>query len=106
MARDRSGYVFQDKDRKWYARVTLKDVSGKRRNMKRRAKDKAEAKQLLKELVRQLDDEREKNIDTASRPFADLADFYEQTYLHHAEYVHERKEESMPPLTFKSGSVL
>ncbi len=45
MSRDRSGYVFKDKDRKWFARVTLRDVSGKRRNIKRRAKDKTQAKQ-------------------------------------------------------------
>lgn len=91
MARDRSGYVFQDKDRKWYARVTFKDGSGKRRNIKRRAGDKAEAKHLLRDLVRQLNDEGESAIDASTRTFGDLADFYENTYLHHAEYVHERK---------------
>jgi integrase len=91
MPRDRSGYVFRDKDGKWYARVTLTDVTGKRRNVKRRAKDRVEARQFLKELVRQLDAEGERAIDAASRTFADLADYYEQTYLHPAEYVHERK---------------
>lgn len=74
MARDRSGYVFQ-KDRKWYARVTFSDAIGKRRNVKRRANDKAAAKQLLKELVRRLDAEGENTIDAASRTFSDLANF-------------------------------
>lgn len=91
MPKHKRGYVFQDKQRKWYARATLTDVTGKRRNVKRRAKDKREAKQLLRELVRQLDDDGEKSIDSANRTFADLADFYEKTYLHPAEYVHERK---------------
>lgn len=91
MPRDRKGYVFQDNNRKWYARVTVTDETGKRRNIKRRATDKANAKQLLKALVRELHHENAEAKDTRKMTFADLAAFYEQTYLHPAEYVHERK---------------
>lgn len=45
MARDRSGYIFQDKQGSWYARTTVTGADGKRRNVKRRAKDKTEAKE-------------------------------------------------------------
>jgi len=91
MSRGKRGYVFRDKGGKWYARVTLTNARGNRRNVKRRAKDKREAKKLLRELVRQLDNDGERAIDSASRTFADLANFYEETYLHPAEYVSERK---------------
>lgn len=60
MAKERSGYVYQDKQGSWYVRTTVMDSSGKRRNVKRRAKDKTEARQILKTILRQIDDEGEK----------------------------------------------
>ncbi|MBV9210695.1 MAG: Arm DNA-binding domain-containing protein, partial [Acidobacteria bacterium] len=52
---DRSGYVFQNKQGAWYARTTITDSSGKRRNIKKRAKDKKDAKAILKRILNQLD---------------------------------------------------
>ncbi len=40
----------------WYARVTFVDDSGTRRNVKRRAENKTEARTLLKQIIRDLDD--------------------------------------------------
>lgn len=91
MAKDRSGYIGKDKNGKWFARVTLTDFSGKRRNVSRRAKDSVEAKQILRKLLRQIEDEGEKIIDAAQITFNDLADFYSAKYLKPAEYRHERK---------------
>lgn len=91
MPKDRSGYVFQDKQGRWYARTSVTDRQGKRRNIKRRAKDKAEAKQILKTILRQLEDEGEKGIDASRMTFNALADFYEQHYLHPAEYSGDKK---------------
>lgn len=41
--KERSGYIYQSKG-KWIARVTTKDNQGKRRNLKKTAKTKSEAK--------------------------------------------------------------
>src|SRR6185436_846221 len=57
MAKNRTGYIFKDKQGRWYARTTITDATGKRRNIKRQASDKREAKQILKEILRRLDDE-------------------------------------------------
>jgi integrase len=91
MAKERSGYVYQDKQGNWYARTTVMDSSGKRRNVKRRAKDKTEARQILKTILRQIDDEGEKTLDAATTTFNDLADYYAERYLKPAEYRNERK---------------
>jgi integrase len=88
---DRSGYVFQNKQGAWYARTTITDSSGKRRNIKRRAKDKREAKAILKTLLHQLDAEGSKFAETSSLTFNDLADFYEVHYCKPAEYVDNKK---------------
>ncbi len=56
MAKDRSGYVYQDREGHWFARTTVTNVSSERRNIKRRANDKATAKQILKQILRQLED--------------------------------------------------
>lgn len=89
--KERTGYVAKDKNGKWFARITVTDGNGKRRNVKRRAKDKAEAKTILKSLTRQIEDEGEKGIVAAQMTFNDLADFYSRHYLKAAEYRDGRK---------------
>lgn len=91
MAKDRSGYIYQNEQGSWYARTTITDASGKRRNIKRRAKDKADAREILKTLLRQLDDEGSKGVDFSQLTFNDLADFYEEKYLHEARYINGQK---------------
>jgi integrase len=86
MANDRSGYVFQNKQGAWYARTTITDSSGKRRNIKRRARDKKDAKAILKRILYQLDSEGSKFADTSSLTFNDMADFYQIHYCKPAEY--------------------
>ena len=75
MPKERTGYVGKDKQGKWFARLTLTGTNGKRRNIARRAASKPEAKQILKALVRQIEGDGEKVIDTAKLTFNDLADF-------------------------------
>jgi integrase len=91
MAKERSGYTFRDGDGKWYARVTITDSTGRRRNIKKRAKDRAEAKQILRLLLRELECEGEKAIEAGQMTFNDLCDYYSRVYLHAAEYIQERK---------------
>ena len=64
MPKERTGYVGKDKQGKWFARLTLTGTNGKRRNLARRAASKPEAKQILKALVRQIEGDGEKVIDT------------------------------------------
>ncbi|HEX9929301.1 MAG TPA: site-specific integrase [Pyrinomonadaceae bacterium] len=90
MAKDRTGYVYEE-NKKWIARVTTTDETGKRRNIRRSANSKSEAKELLKQIVRQLDDEGVKAIDTANLTFDYLALHYEKNFLHPAQYVNGRK---------------
>lgn len=87
----RRGYVGQYTDGRWFARVTVTDEDGRRRNVVRRAQDKSEAREILKSLLRQLDDEGTKAVDFNRLTFNDLADFYEQRYLHEAVYVNGQK---------------
>jgi len=91
MAKETTGYIGKDKQGKWFARVTLTGTNGKRRNIARRATNKPEARQILKALLRQIEGEGERVIDTAKLTFNDLADFYAAKYLKAAEYRHERK---------------
>ena len=91
MANDRSGYIFQNKNGAWYARTTITDVTGKRRNVKRRAKDKRDAKEILHRILRELDTQGSKAIDAARLTFNELADFYAAHYCKPAEYLDGKK---------------
>jgi integrase len=86
MAKDRSGYIFQDKNGAWYARTTVTDITGKRRNIKRRAEDKRDAKRILKSLLSELDAEDIQSVDRSKLTFNYLADFYTANYCKPAEY--------------------
>jgi len=91
MAKDRSGYVFQDKAGAWYARTTITDATGKRRNIKRRAKSKREAKEVLRAILSSLETEGSDAIAISRRTFNELADFYAVHYCKAAEYLDGKK---------------
>lgn len=91
MAKDRTGYVGKDKNGKWFARVTITDDTGRRRNIAKRAKDKREAKTVLKGILSDLDAEGSQSVDLARLTFNDLADFYATHYCKPAEYVDGKK---------------
>lgn len=88
------GYVFESNG-KWFARITLRDSTGKRRNIKRTAKSKSDAKELLKQLAQQLDDEGAKVFDVLRMTFIDLADYYESHYIKPAKFVENQKVEGL-----------
>lgn len=90
MARERKGYTYQEEGR-WYARLTHTDERGKRRNIKRRAETKTHAKEILKQLQREIEDHGGQSLDSAQMIFKELADYYEKTYLIPPEYVDGRK---------------
>ena len=74
-----------------YARVTYIDDNGARRAIEQKAKTRTDAKELIKKLLRDLDDHGSPVLDAAQMSFKDLADYYEQTYLIEAQYVDGRK---------------
>ena len=86
----RKGYIFENNG-KWFARITLTDNTGKRRNIKRTAKTKSDAGKLLKQIIRQLDDEGAKIIDSWSMTFNDLIDYYQINYLQPAVFLDNQK---------------
>ena len=75
----------------WYARVTYTDESGKRRNVKRKADNKTEAKEEIKRILRELDDHGEKALEGSQMSFDDLAGYFEKTYVIPAQYIGNRK---------------
>ena len=91
MSKERTGSIYQDKNGNWYARVTFTCSNGKRKDIKRKAKNKAAAKEIQKTLLRQLEDEGENAIDGSKMTFNSLADHYAKIYLVPAEYVDDRK---------------
>jgi integrase len=91
MINHKGGYIYKDEKGAWWARITVKDASGKRRNIKRRAKNETHAKELLRTIANQLDNEGEKALDSTTMTFNDLADYYAKRYLKIAEYRNERK---------------
>ena len=95
--KERKRYVFE-LNGKFYARVTVTDQTGKRRNIKRKAETKTAAKELLKQILRQLEDEGEKVIKAWQLTFNDLPDHYEKHFASFAKIVGDRKIEGLRDL--------
>ncbi|HMV83695.1 MAG TPA: site-specific integrase [Blastocatellia bacterium] len=92
MPRQRTGYVWYWKERKsWYARLTFTDASGKRRNVCRSVENKTEGNKLLKQLIRDLEDNGEKALDSEKLTFRQLAKLYSDRKLIAAEYQGDTK---------------
>ena len=88
--KEKKGYVFESCG-KWYARITVTDESGKRRNIKRTAGSKTEAREMLKQIAAQLNDAGSKAIDNLRKTFNDLADFYEANYAVPVQFQNNQK---------------
>jgi len=74
-----------------YARVTYLDANGKRRFKEKPAVSRTHAKELIKDMLRDLDGYGPQLLDNDQKTFAELADFYEETYLVEPTYVGDRK---------------
>lgn len=102
----RTGYVYQNKEtRTWYARVTVADERGKRKNVQRKGLSKSHARDVLKELIRLLDEAGPKAIDAQRLTFADLCDYFETHYVIEAQYVNNRKVAGMRSVVTVRGYV-
>jgi integrase len=100
MARLRTGCAIAKKTRKngktstqWYARVQYFDATGKRvqKHQKPKHNTKTAARELAKEMERQLETEGSHSLDSSQMTFQDLAAHYQETYLIEPEYVDGRK---------------
>jgi hypothetical protein len=98
MAKERTGSIVKRRPRRkgnkpsWWARVTYIDpVSGKRRDLQRRADSKADAWDLVHSLVREIDTTDGRTLAHERKTFAQLAGYYEKHYLKTAEYIEGRK---------------
>jgi integrase len=91
MAKERTGYTYQDNSGRWYARITFTNEQGIRRDIKRSAEDERAARKALKSLVRELEDKGERSLEKANMTFVELADHYIKNYLHEAVYIGDMK---------------
>ncbi len=100
MARLRTGCAIAKKTQKngktstqWYARVQYFDATGKRvqKHQKPTHNTKTAARELAKEMERQLETEGSHSLDSSQMTFLDLASHYQETYLIDPEYVDGRK---------------
>lgn len=74
MARERKGFVFEREPGKWYARVTFLDQKGKRRDLWRKGDNKTHAKEVLKQLLRDLDDSDDMVVEGSNARLDDYLD--------------------------------
>src|SRR5262245_38962711 len=82
MPKQRTGYVYYDKERKaWTARLTYKDELGRTRNIKRQVENKTEGNKLLKKLIAKIEQHGPSAIDGDKLTFARLADIYQEEKL-------------------------
>lgn len=86
----RTGSVWTNRG-KPYARVTYIDEFGKRRDVRRRALSRTHARQMIKELLREIEEQGESSLDTARLTFAQLAKHYKDRYVTPARYIESRK---------------
>jgi integrase len=98
MAKERTGSIVKRRLRRkgekpsWCARVTYIDpVSGKRRDLQRRADSKADAWDLVHSLVSEIDTTDGRTLAHERKTFAHLASYYEKHYLKPVEYIEGRK---------------
>src|SRR4051812_40110912 len=92
--KERSGYIFESNG-KWYARITLTDSTGQRRNVKRTANTKGEARQFLAKLQKELKNANEKTIDSLKITFTDLCNYYQEHYAKEAKFENNQKVEGL-----------
>lgn len=74
-----------------YARVCWIDESGKRKEKSKKAESKTQARQFIKQMLRELDDYGTKSLEYESLTFEHLADFYQENNLKPAVYVGGKK---------------
>lgn len=88
MGRIRKGSVIERKG-KLYACVQFVDEDGNKRGIWRKAESRKQARETIKRILRELDENGAATVDAQNMTFAELADYFEQNYMKPAEYTIE-----------------
>jgi integrase len=80
---------------RYSARVGHTDEHGKRHDVVRAAESRTHARELIRDILRELEERGPHALDASRMTFADLASYFEKHYLKPAEYVDNRKVEGM-----------
>lgn len=104
MARERKGFIVSRNGR-LYARVGYTDEQGHRRDIVRRAETRTHARELIRDILRELDDRGARTLNASRMTFADLAAHFEDNYLKPAEYVDGRKIDGVRSLNSAKSAV-
>jgi integrase len=92
-------------ERRLYARVGHTDEQGRRHDVVRAAESRTHARELIREILRDLEERGSKTLDAARMTFADLAAHFEKHYLKPAEYVAGRKVDGVRSLASAQSAV-
>ncbi len=85
MSRERKGSVVE-RDKKLYARVQFTDENGRKRDLWRKAENRTHAKEIIRRLLREVEDAGAQAVDAARITFAQLADYYLEQFMVEARY--------------------
>jgi integrase len=91
MARERKGYVQERRDGSIWGRVTYVGDDGKRRELRRRAETRTHAREIIRQLLRDIKETGPQSLEGDRVRFRDLAHIYEETKLIPPEYHGGRK---------------
>jgi integrase len=91
MGRIRKGSIVE-REGKLYAVIQYVDETGRKRGIWRRAQDRKDARGIIKQVLRELDDHGAEAVDAQNMTFAELAAHFEQHYLKAAEYTAEGRK--------------
>jgi integrase len=94
MARERKGTI-RMRDGKLYARVQFTDETGKRRDLWRKAENRTQARELIRQLLKEAEMSSSSSLDAAQMTFGELADRFIRECLKPAVYVQGRKVEGV-----------
>lgn len=94
MARERKGSIVE-RGGKLYARVRFKDETGKPRDVWRVADSRTHARQIIRQLLQEIESSTAATLDAAQMTFAELADRFIAECLKPAVYVQGRKVEGV-----------
>lgn len=86
-----------------FARVTFLDSAGRRKDKLRRAESRTHARELIQEMLSEVNQYGEDALDNKDKTFAELADHYETHYLIEAEYVEGKKVSGLRSLATPKG---
>ena len=104
MSRERKGSIIE-RDKKLYARVQFTDENGRKRDLWRKAESRTHARELIRKLLREVDEGGTQALDAARMTFAELADYYLENFLVEAHYTNGIKDSGLRSLATPKGQL-